>query len=563
MPLARILTHHPERATALSEQLQQQGYRVEVCRPDQPNLSGADLEIEFEICERSDALERAASLADELHADVAVAPGVLQAEAKPAIKEVAAPPAQEDVTDREREFEAAFQTAGQGAEPNIEPIAAQADLSAQEQPQVIDFPVMEQAPLHPITLEPSLPGTPEPLHPSKLKPSLPGPPEPLPPVQFIDEPPAMNAESLHGANEPLATVEAPRAADPVPYLAQLTPFSTPAEQSAARFSDREPQRQPVSKRSAGAGLGSRASKFVGKSIAAMKVGVAETAESFRENLKEYKKRAQVRSAEAHAARVARMLDLEQRQAEAQERAQELEIAREAAAARLADLLRERDPGIREEGLRQEQLREEMLYQASKPSTPPRAISSRASVAPVAPRPAEASPLRKPVEALRHAWIAGLMKRSRQPMSPQLRAVLTGAAAVTFLFVIGIALGVLQPHAPLANTGSKATTSSGTAAPNPGVTLQTGGVTVKTGTPAQPTAAKPSQSPATTANTQGAAPGKPSPRVATARHIAEQNGETEMGDDVVVRHYNTPAPTQKPKQNGQSAGLKHFSDLDNQ
>src|ERR1051326_3290336 len=151
MPLARILTHHPERATALSEQLQQQGYRVEVCRPDQPNLSGADLEIEFEICERSDALERAASLADELHADVAVAPGVLQAEAKPAIKEVAAPPAQEDVTDREREFEAAFQTAGQGAEPNIEPIAAQADLSAQEQPQVIDFPVMEQAPLHPIT----------------------------------------------------------------------------------------------------------------------------------------------------------------------------------------------------------------------------------------------------------------------------------------------------------------------------------------------------------------------------------------------------------------------------
>src|SRR5215467_13955145 len=108
MPLARILTHHPERAAALSEQLQQQGYRVEVCRPDQPNLATADLEIEFEICERADALERAASLADELHADVAVAPGVLQAETQPVIGEPAAAPA-----DREREFEAAFQTAAE------------------------------------------------------------------------------------------------------------------------------------------------------------------------------------------------------------------------------------------------------------------------------------------------------------------------------------------------------------------------------------------------------------------------------------------------------------------
>lgn len=529
MPLARILTHHPERATALSEQLQHQGYRVEVCRPDQPNLSNADLEIEFEICERADALERAASLADELHADVAVAPGVLnesvlQAEAEPAIAKADASPVAENLNDREREFEAAFQTAGQEAASEIELAAARADLPEKEQPQVIDFPVMEQAPLHPIKVEPSLPGA----------------PEPLPPVQFIDEP--------HTGTEPLAMVEAPRGADPVPYLAQLTPFGTPEEQNAGRFSDREPERPAVTTKAASAGLGRRASQLVGKSIAAMKVGVAETAESFRENLKEYKKRAQVRAAEAHAARVARMLDLEQRQAEAQERAKEMEIARGAAAARLAELLRERDPGLREEGLRQEQLREELLYQATQP----------------APRPVDASPLRKPADALRHAWIAGLIKRTRRPMSPQLRAVLTGAAAVTFLFVIGIALGVLQPHTPPANTGTKATTSSGTAAPSAGVTLQPGGVTVKTGTPAQPTTAKPSQPPATTAKTQGgAAPVKPSPRVATARHIAEQNGESEVGEDVVIRHFNTPAPTQKPKQNGQSAGLKHFSDLDNQ
>src|SRR5438270_8912478 len=78
MPLARILTRNPERTADLSTQLKQQGYSVEVARPDQTNLAPADLEIEFEICERADVLDRAADLATELGADVAVAPGVLQ-----------------------------------------------------------------------------------------------------------------------------------------------------------------------------------------------------------------------------------------------------------------------------------------------------------------------------------------------------------------------------------------------------------------------------------------------------------------------------------------------------
>ena len=79
MPLARIFTHHPERTAALSSQLQQQGYTVEVASPDQLDLVPADLEIEFELCERADVLERAAGLADEFQADIAVAPGVIQA----------------------------------------------------------------------------------------------------------------------------------------------------------------------------------------------------------------------------------------------------------------------------------------------------------------------------------------------------------------------------------------------------------------------------------------------------------------------------------------------------
>ena len=58
MPLARIFTRNPERTAALFSELQQQGYKVEVAAPDQPNLAPADLEIEFEVCERADVLDR-------------------------------------------------------------------------------------------------------------------------------------------------------------------------------------------------------------------------------------------------------------------------------------------------------------------------------------------------------------------------------------------------------------------------------------------------------------------------------------------------------------------------
>ena len=96
MPLARILTRNPERTADLSTQLKQQGYSVEVTRPDTANLGPADLEIEFEICERSDVLDRAANLASELGADVAVAPGVLQMTAKPAAQQVEPEPGADD-----------------------------------------------------------------------------------------------------------------------------------------------------------------------------------------------------------------------------------------------------------------------------------------------------------------------------------------------------------------------------------------------------------------------------------------------------------------------------------
>jgi len=75
MPVARIFTVHPERTDALLKQLESEGYSVEIVRPES-TAAPADLEIDFEIYPEEHALDRAAELAEHLHADIAVAPGV-------------------------------------------------------------------------------------------------------------------------------------------------------------------------------------------------------------------------------------------------------------------------------------------------------------------------------------------------------------------------------------------------------------------------------------------------------------------------------------------------------
>ena len=196
MPLARILTRNPERTADLSSQLRQQGYKVEVVRPDQANLAPADLEIEFEMCERADVLDRAADLATELEADIAVAPGILQSAPEPIVEltpQAAVQPAAENVikivshkeiqSEAEREFEAAF--------------SANAEMPAamQAAPELVEIPVMEQAP--------------------------------LPPVAFMEEPTAAMGPVRIAENLPTLVPE-PVSSDSMPYLSQLTPFSTPA-----------------------------------------------------------------------------------------------------------------------------------------------------------------------------------------------------------------------------------------------------------------------------------------------------------------------------------------------
>ena len=357
MPLARILTRNPERTADLSTQLKQQGYSVEVARPDQTNLAPADLEIEFEVCERADVLDRAADLASELGADVAVAPGVLQMPPKPAAEpimygstapqplppetvasepvlsqkivsqevlsqKIVAEPEPETVRlsgphpaiehgqrDPEREFEAAFA-------PVIEmPAAAQASH------EVVEVPVMES--------------------------------EPMPPVAFLEESPAAEPIGASPIAErhteehtaaPIIFPEPPRAADPMPYLAQLTPFSGRTNRTDADRAEREQDAAPAVRRRDHSQIPERGKKVLqdGARVAAQTWAgalalAASTRASVRDHFEEYRKRAQVRSAEARAEHAARLLDLEQRRAEAHQRAAELELAREQAAARLMEL----------------------------------------------------------------------------------------------------------------------------------------------------------------------------------------------------------------------------------
>ena len=577
MPLARILTRNPERTEDLSNQLKQQGYSVEVARPDQANLGPADLEIEFEVCERADVLDRAADLATELGADVAVAPGILRMPPKPAAEPVmygstAPQPAAPEIKEAEpvlsRKIEAEPETAMlaesrpttgrvQERDPERDFEAAFAPViempTTAQTSEVVDAPVMEHEPLPPVAFLEDLPAT-----------------EPPAASPILDDQPEVHYAEAHPAEQavvhPIVFPEPPRAADPMPYLAQLTPFSgrtNRAEKAAEEGQQHaEPAVRPYSQ------IPERGKKVLqdGARVAAQTWAgalalAASTKASVRDHFQEYRKRAQVRSAEARAEHAARLLDLEQRRAEAHQRAAELEIAREQAAARLMELVRQREPG-----LPAERVREQMPFEPIAPAQSQQAQSMyerlhaqgrKHEVPPVAVSKPE--PDVKPVRSAITATPLALWRS----IHPPLRPILTGAAAVSALFIMGIVLGLFHSRPPLASTSTH---------PSNGVTVQTGapsGVTVQTGSPkqqaAQPAAvpqAKPQ--PGQSAGTQTQAAGtvaKPSPRVRQARLVAEQS-EKEIGDDVTIRHYSRPVPTQKPKQSGQQAGLKHFSDLEN-
>ena len=359
---------------------------------------------------------------------------------------------------------------------------------------------------------------------------------------------------------PIIFPEPPRAADPMPYLAQLTPFSGRANRAdtAAEERQQDAVRPPSQIPERGKKVLQDGARVAAQTWAGALALAASTKASVRDHFQEYRKRAQVRSAEARAEHAARLLDLEQRRAEAHQRAAELELAREQAAARLMELVRQREPG-----LPPERLREQMPFEPAAPARSEAAQSMyerlhaqdrKRSVPPVA-----ASKQEPPVSPARAAITATPMELWRS-INPPLRAVLTGAAVMSALFIIWIVLPLFHSSPPLASTTTHPSSN--------GVTVQTGvqnaGVTVQAGpAKSQPTAATAQSKPQPAQQTQstGTTATKPSPRVGQTHLVAEQS-EKQIGDDVVIRHYSRPVPTQKPTQSGQQAGLKHFSDLEN-
>jgi hypothetical protein len=399
--------------------------------------------------------------------------------------------------------------------------------------------------------------------------------EPMPPVAFLEESPMVEPivaapmaerHTEEQAAAPIIFHDPPRAADPMPYLAQLTPFSGRANRTAE---EKEQEAPPEVRRRDHSHIPERGKKVLqdGARVAAQTWAgalalAASTKASVRDHFEEYRKRAQVRSAEARAEHAARLLDLEQRRAEAHQRAAELERAREQAAARLVELVRQREPGLPPERVRESMPFEPVIPKQSQPSP------SYYQRPPLQDRRREASPVaasrKAPAVNPARAAITATPMELWRSIHPPLRPILAGSAVVTAIFIMGIVLGLFHSsRPPLAST---------TTHPSNGVTVQTGmqtaGVTVQTGTPkqqsAQPSAASAQAKPQPGQQSQTesvATVAKPSPRVRQTHLVAEQS-EKQIGDDVVIRHYSRPVPTQKPKQAGQQAGLKHFSDLEN-
>lgn len=444
MPLARILTRFPEHAGALSQELRHRGYTVEFSNPELAGKAPADLEIDFEICAEPDALSRASELAEQLHADVAVSPGVVQHHEHGATEPVA-------------------NAAGEALSPAATQVPEREMIAG-------DGPVRE---------------------------------------------------------EPLAAAPAP-AGRVVMEVAGPAVRSGTAAEKASRM----------------------AARAGGKSAAALQAAAVAAGElwasaghwaqefwaSARQRSREYSGRFEARRAEMRADRQHKLLELKKRRALAQERAAELETAREAAAARLQELLRERG-GLTE----------------AQPAPPQKMTAATAANS-----PGEAGVLSRGTFA----------DKARLPFArvyrPQVEAVLVGVAAACLLFVVGLAVASFHARPALSTSLNQ---------PSHGATVQSGGVTVKAGAAAAPVAQPVKAQPAA-ARTQAAQKAAPADRQrsaesdVTVRHFptaakpspGRGGSSRHVADDVVIRHFG--AQVQPPAQTAPRAELKRYSDLDN-
>jgi hypothetical protein len=275
---------------------------------------------------------------------------------------------------------------------------------------------------------------------------------------------------------------------------------------------------------------------------------------------------------AQEKRQQRQIEAQKQQEIARARAQELEIARDAAAARLQELLRERG-GLTDQQPAPPSAGPIPAYRRSEPPASPGFDN-----APVAPgfgsamhgsavngqmTGSAAGPSRS--ERFSAGWARFKDVVVTRKYGQQWEAVLMGVAAACALFVVGVAVNSFRPHPALSNTITQPSSASPVAAratsgsqPYNGVTVQGGspGVTLKPSAPANPAASQ--QSASQVANT------RPAPRESdvTVRHfnskLTSRRPDGSIAQDVTIRHFNQQP---KPAAHNSADGVKRFSDLD--
>ncbi|HEX5432723.1 MAG TPA: hypothetical protein VFY05_00680 [Candidatus Angelobacter sp.] len=477
MPLARILTRFPEQAGALSQELRQHGYTVEFSTPELSGKPPADLEIDFEICAEPEALSRAAELAEQFQADVAISPGVLQ-----------------------------HQDVRQEAEP----------LIAESLPEPLELPVAKSAPATEPAEEPVW--EPEPL-PSAAETVTPEEPEEMVHANVVP----IRRESIEPQQAPRKTA----VDDELDLVNAATPTiaardENAHEETATELLARMGEKSATLLHAAGV-AGQQAWGMARNWTNDLRMAATRLSQEGRERLN-------VRKEEWKAQHQQKLLDLEKRRVLAQERAAELEAAREAAAIRLQELLRERG------GLVDAQ------------PAPPQKIVSRAPVFPT---------------AAAAEWLRRIRIPFARPQSPQMQAVIMGVAAACLLFVVGLAMASFHARPAISNTIQQ---------PNAvqpgykGVTVQSGGVTVHGGATTGTTASTAPASPALQAATGDPAAAQHSRssdvtirNFPAARKPTPARGSSEhIGNDVTIRHFTA----QGPARSAPRADLKHYSDLSN-
>jgi hypothetical protein len=546
MPLARILTAYPERAETLARELKDQGYNVEFLSPEKAGMLRADLEIDFEICDQKVVLRRAAELANKLHADIAVSPEALPANFVATESEIYV--GQNQIVE----------VPSQMPDPYVETFLAQGERTGQirnleNSEHMVSLPpdMLSENTLASASAEMVPPEQTHSQQPLSVIEPMAGASVNSEPMQARSEDPARMEDRSRieepRIEEPLRTIDVPIVPDPERHAEGTYGFEThgfenqsPAAQihDPAMAHDRGPERvvrTSVVQTKKQEWI-ERAGALSSSALAAGKETSASLLASLRRFGGDCAEWINLRLAAAQDARHRRQMEAEKQRELARARAEELELARDAAAARLQELLRERG-GLTDHQPIPPAAGPVPAYQSSEPSR------------------------------LNRAANAGWFERIKdialtRKYGQQWEAVLMGVAAACALFVVGVAVNSFRPHPALSNSISRPSTSAAPVAARAGSPNQPyNGVTVQGGKPGVTLLPSPVK---TAPNPAPAATNKPSPREndVTVRHLnnklASRRTDGSIAQDVTIRHFNQQP---KPAARNSADGVKRFSDLD--